>query len=282
MQIKKLGKIISNQDGVIFNGLLFCFNSDASCRVYRLDEISDNSVPVAQFILDKADLIKPHCNCVVFGNERYHKEDEFPLLYCNVYNNYARAQRKLIGVTCVYRLERKENTFTTTLVQLIEIGFTDDPLWKSEHVEDARPYGNFVIDTKNDLYYAFTMRDEEHTTRYFAFDLPKLSDGEYDDRFGVKHVVLQKEDIKDYFDTDYHKFIQGGCFHNGIIYSVEGFTNSKEVPPAIRLIDVKKKKQQAMYHFQDFGLTIEPELIDFDGEICYYSDDQGNLHELIF
>ena len=34
--------------------------------------------------------------------------------------------------------------------------------------------------------------------------------------------------------------------------------------------------------FKDLGTNIEPELIDFDGENCYYSDHFGNLYKILW
>ena len=282
LKIKKLGIISKGQDGAVFHGYLFRFNADGSCNVYRLADLSDASVPVCRFVLDKAELIVPHCNSVAFGNAYYSEHDEFPLLYCNVYNNYSKTENKRKGITCVYRLEKRGDTFVTTLVQLIEIGFTEDPIWRSENCSDVRPYGNCAIDTENGVYYAFTMRDEDRSTRYFAFDMPSFSDGVFDPAIGVKRVVLSKEEIRSFFDCEYHHYIQGACFHKGILYSVEGFTDSKEQPPALRLIDVKAQRQAQKHHFADHNMTIEPELIDFENGICYYADHTGNVFELIF
>lgn len=282
MNAEKLGVIEEGQDGAVFNGYLFRFNAKGACAVYQTDELSDNSVPISRFVLDKVNLITPHSNSVAFSNTRYCDTDEFPLLYSNVYNNYAKTDNPMKGVTCVYRLERNGNTFSTTLLQLIEIGFTDDPVWKSAGGNDARPYGNFAIDSENGIYYAFTMRDEEQTTRYFAFDLPNINDGTYDDAFGVKRVILGKEDIRSFFDCEYHRYIQGACFRNGIIYSLEGFTDSESNPPAIRFIDVNKQKQSRLYYFADCHMNIEPELIDFKKDACYYADHDGNVFVLSF
>jgi len=282
MKIKEIGKIVSGQDGAVFNGYLFRFDEKGNCTVYQTDKISKDSLPVSRFVLDKADTILPHSNSVVFGNCRYDENDEFPLLYSNVYNNYANKDNKMKGVTCVYRLQKYGNEFSTTLVQIIEVGFTEDEIWASHSHNDVRPYGNFVIGTNSSLLYTFTMRDEEKKTRYFSFELPNVNAGVYDNIFGARRVTLKKEDIIDFFDCEYHRYIQGACCKNDIIYSLEGFSNDKNNPPAIRLIDIKLKKQKEIYCFSDFGLTVEPEFIDFDNENCYYADSHGNLYELIF
>lgn len=282
MKTNKIGVIETGQDGVIFGNCIFRFGPRGGCSVYDFDSLSDESVPFTRFVLDKADIITPHSNSVCFGSERFCDTDEFPLLYSNVYNNYAKTENPMCGVTCVYRLQRNGGEFTTTLVQLIETGFTGDPLWRSANIADVRPYGNCAIDTKNNIYYAFVMRDEDKTTRYFALPLPRVTDGEYDVALGVNRAVIKKEDILYYFDCEYHNYLQGACFKDGIIYSVEGFTDSKTSPPAIRLIDTAAKKQMQKHYFSDHGLPAEPEFIDFRGDICCYIDGRGNVVELEF
>ena len=98
----------------------------------------------------------------------------------------------------------------------------------------------------------------------------------------VKKVVLSTFDIKDYFDCDYHHYVQGACCNEGKIYSLEGFTNSLDNPPAIRIIDTKLKKEITFKKFEEFGINIEPEMIDFYNGTCYYSDVAGNLYSIEF
>ncbi|MBQ3057805.1 MAG: hypothetical protein IJD00_02520 [Clostridia bacterium] len=282
MNIKQIGNITDGQDGAVFGGLLFRFKTNGLCYVYNLNNltIEKKSPIVSIFTLDKADVIVPHSNSVVFGNEYYAEDDEFPLLYTNIYNNYSRCENKRIGVCCVYRIWREENEFKNRLVGLIEIGFTKDELWSSG--DDIRPFGNFVIDKEKGLYHAFTMRDNEEITRYFSFKLPKVSNGVMDNELGVKKITLTKEDIIDTFDTEYHRFIQGACCEKGKIYSLEGFSGDEVNPPAMRIISTNDKKQLECVYFGDFGLTIEPELIDFENNVCYYGDNHGNLYVIEF
>ena len=190
INIKPICKMTGGQDGAIYGEHLFRFGSRGHGYAYDIGalgvEYSELS-PIAEFELDGCDVIAPHSNSVVFGAEKFSEDDEFPLLYSNVYNNYAKCKDKLVGTTCVYRIMRDGDGFSTKLVQLIEIGFTNDrALWRSSgDVEDVRPYGNFVIDRDKGLYIAFVMRDYDHNTRYFAFDLPRLSDGTFDESYGV-------------------------------------------------------------------------------------------------
>ncbi len=282
MKITQIGNITDGQDGAVFGGLLFRFKTNGLCYVYDLKNltIEKKSPIVSIFTLDKSDIIAPHSNSVVFGNQYYNEDDEFPLLYTNIYNNYAKSEDKLTGVCCVYRIWREDNEFKNQLVGLIKIGFTEDDIWSTG--DDVRPFGNFVLDNEKGLYHAFTMRDKDQTTRYFSFKLPNISNGAIDKKFGVPSVVLTKDDIIDTFDTEYHRFIQGACYENGNIYSLEGFSGDSVNPPAMRIISVKDKKQTECIYFSDFGLNIEPEFIYFENEVCYYGDNHGNLYTIEF
>lgn len=287
MQIKQIGKIVGGQDGAIYKNELFRFNTKGECYVYNLTDLNKQEVgelkSVAYFTLDKSDIIVPHSNAVCFGVEKFEQSDEYPLLYSNIYNNYAKPENKLIGVCLVYRLQKINGEFKTTLVQMLEIGFCEDAnLWKTNEVaHGVRPYGNFIVDRKNGEFWAFVMRDNQNTTRYFKFNLPKVSNGEVDNRYNVKKVVLKESDILEYFDCDYHHYIQGAILHQGKIYSTEGFKNNLVNRPAIRIIDLKTKEQKYV-DIMELGFMEEPEFIDFYGETCLYSDYDGNLYNIVF
>lgn len=280
MFAKPIGKIAGGQDGAIWGNYLFRFKENGAGTVYSLPDLAE----ISAFTLDQAERIAPHSNAVMFGCEYYDPADEFPLLYCNIYNNLAKTDNPLTGVCCVYRLQKSGSNFASTLVQLIEIGFTEDTrYWKSsDGAKDIRPYGNFAIDREKGLYWAFTMRDTDRETPYFSFALPKLSAGEMDDTYGVCKVSLQPEDIKTHFVCEYHRYFQGACFHDGKVYSLEGFGLGAKNAAAIRIIDTAAGKQILHEQLFDYGLTNEPELIDFYGDTCYYSDAHGNLYILEF
>lgn len=271
MKLTKIGQIAAGQDGAIWGNLLFRFEGNGVCHVYGLDTLEK----VSEFSLDQTQVWMPHSNAVMFGCEYWAAGDEFPLLYTNVYNTYAREADRRVGVCCVYRLTREGNTFHARLVQTIAIGFAEDEsLWCSEGRTDLRPYGNFTIDRDRGIYYGFTMRDADQTTRYFAFRLPKLADGEA--------VTLTPGDILDRFDCPYHRFLQGACCHQGLIYSLEGFTGDAQNPPALRIISPKERKQLLYVPLEDYGFTVEPELIDFRDGRCYCADCKGGLYTIEF
>ena len=287
MKITPVSKIIGGQDGAFVGNYLLRFSSKGEGYVFDASSLGtgnreEKELPLlCRFSVDKNEPLTPHFNAVVLGNEKFAEEDEFPLLYANIYNNYASAEDRKEGMLCAYRLQRNGHQFSMTLVQVIRVAFTwDASLWCSADTSDVRPYGNFVIDCRNSLLYAFTMRDGEKRTRYFSFKLPKLADGTFSAEYGVPFVTLKKEDILSSFDTEYHAFIQGACFHDGKIYSSEGFSTTP--PAALRIIDPKKKEQLSHFNLADMGYAEEAEWIDFKNGVCYYSDILGNLFRIDF
>lgn len=285
MQIQRIGTVAGGQDGAIFGKELFRLDHRGSCRVYDLSPLEGGGVPAAigDFVLDRADLAVPHSNAVCFGVERYAIEDRYPLLYTNIYNNCASAAEPYLGTCCVYRILREGDRFSAHLVQLITVDFCEDSdLWRaSPEGHGVRPFGNFLVDTDTHSYYAYVMRSEPLGTRFFRFDLPSVIEGEIDPVLNVRRVMLRAEDIREHFDMPFYRFIQGGIIHGGILYSTEGFDKSPENPPAIRRVDLKKHTET--YHdLPSLGIWEEPEMIDFCGDTCYYSDAGGHLYTVVF
>lgn len=287
MEAKLVAKICSGQDGAIWGDYFFRFKSNGECWVYELSRLmqagGEETEAFTTFCLDRAELLMPHSNAVSFGCEYAEEGDEFPLLYTNLYNSYAKADDKKEGVCCVYRLQRTENQFQTRLVQVIRVGFAGTPgLWRSATGRDVRPYGNFIVDRERGIYYGFTMRDEEQTTRYFSFRLPRSGEGRWDERLAARCVTLTERDVADYFDCPYHRYIQGACVHEGKIYSLEGFTDDVENPPALRVIDPAERRQLWYLPLKAAGLSEEPEWIDVSGGRYFYADHAGKVYRLLF
>ncbi len=267
------------QDGAIYGDMLFRFETDGSCSVYSMK----TQQKVSAFVLDKVELLKPHSNAVTFGKTGYADEDEYPLLYTNIYNNCAGETDRLEGTVCVYRLMREGLKFTSQLVQVIRIGFTEDlKLWKSlPDNGDVRSYGNLTADPIKNKLYAFVMRDAEKVTRYFEFDMPSLDAGEYSERYGVNVVSLRADEINKMFDAPYSNYLQGACAYDGLVFSVEGFnvkTAEDANKPRMQVIDMAAGKQIADIDLFAAGLNIEPELVDFEGDTLYYMDASGAMY----
>jgi hypothetical protein len=273
MEFRKIAKISEGQDGAIAAGFLFRPDSYAVCRVFRMADIETAQGKgvrsVSRFDFDQASAAMPHSNAVCFG-KRLLATDEFPLLYTNIYNSYAGAEDRRLAELCAYRITRRGFDFSTSLVQRIRLSFASEVgIWRSGE-GDVRPYGNFLVDTENGVLYAYVMRDREAVTRFFALRLPPPK---------VEDIILTEDDIIGYFDTPYMRYMQGGCIRHGLIYSVEGFSSGENYP-AIRVIDPAQKKQLLYRRLSDFGLSLEPELITFRADTCYYSDCSGELYEV--
>ena len=274
-EFTRLGQVQKGQDGAIYKDCIFRFGSKGQCRVYDLQTIT----LIDEFTLDKANLLCPHSNSVCFGKEFYTDGDEFPILYTNIYNNYP---GQLAGTCCAYRITREKKHFMTQLVQVIEIGFTDTPLWHSENGNDVRPYGNFVAD--GDWLWAFVMRDETRTTRFFRFIMPNCTAGNFDLRWGAPVVTLTEKDILEQFDGCYVNYMQGTICHHGLIYSTEGFTvpNQRNALPALRIFDTNAQKQVLHLDLVALGLSVEPEFIEVYNGRVYYADHDGNFYSVTF
>ncbi len=278
INVQKLGEIGVGQDGAIYNGYLFHIDEKGLCSVFKFDTMNK----ISEFVLDKCNIVIPHSNSVCFGSEYFAEGDEFPLFYSNIYNNYQNEEDRKEGTCLVYRILRNGNNFTSELKAIIKLDFTDDVIWCSENIEDIRPFGNFIIDNKSNMLYAFTMRDEEHKTRVFSFKLPKLSDGNDSHIEGVKLIVLNKADILDMFDCEYVEFMQGGSFSDKYIYSVNGFGVDHKYKPTLSIIDTQAKKTAITLEIGSFGLIYEPEMIEiYDGN-CYFGDRSGVMYKITF
>ncbi len=279
VQYTDIGSIGSWQDGAIFDGKLFALNGSGTGGVYDVT----TAAKLASFTLDKADVLKPHANSVCFGSTYYAEGDKYPLLYINVYNNYKDAADRMEGTCCVYRLTEEDGAYTTELVQVIRIGFTEDlTLWKSkENNGDVRPYGNFVVDTDSDKLYAFTMRDADKTTRFFRFAIPALSEGDFSDAYGCNVVTLEAADIENRFDTAYFNYLQGCCSYGGWILSAEGFSSSAQTP-TLRIVDLESQTLTGSFDLTEAGLLKEPEIVAVDPDTgkLYYAAADGMLRVL--
>ena len=101
----------------------------------------------------------------------------------------------------------------------------------------------------------------------------------------MKVVTLYPEDIRAMFDCDYTDYIQGGCCYDGKLFNVAGGTLRTPDcphPPRMQIVDMEAQKQLFCIHLADFGLSIEPEMIDFEGDTLYYMDGSGPVCRIRF
>ena len=277
----------TSQDGAIHNNTLFLFNAKGDCTIFNVK----SKEKLGSFTLDKVDILKPHANSVCFSEVYYEQGDPFPLLYVNIYNNYWTTSDPKEGTCCVYRIFEENGTYSTKLVQVLKIGFTDDyTLWNSAECNDYHyylPYGNFIVDTDENKLWAFVLRNADNQTRFFQFDLPDMSEGVYSESYGCNLVTLEISDIEDMFDLEHFEILQGCTYAEGKIYSVNGLgTKSKYNPFAeLKVIDLRSKSVVAVVDFSTLGFSLEPEMISFNVEgdkQLYYLSIDGTLRRLRF
>lgn len=258
------------QDGEAFGDRLFLFTDDGVCNVYD----ANTAELVDSFLLGSREYITPHVNSASFSDRYYAPGDEYPLLYTSVYNNLTPQNTQILGFCCVYRITETDGRFASELVQLIWVSFVGDrELWMSPQ-SNERPYGNFVVDTEQDMLYAFVPRDDSQTTRFFGFALPDPNAGNDSSTYGCKLLYLNAEDILRRFDVGYFSSPQGCTYGNGKIYSVEGFGSVNTVPPFLRVVDVQTGTLELSVNLGQLGLDREPETVTFrDGELLFLATD---------
>ena len=115
------------------------------------------------------------------------------------------------------------------------------------------------------------MYSSRKLTYWHKFDLPKVTDGVWDETCGCYVKTLQIDDITDQWTTPLQNYAQGACAHDGLIWSTEGFTATSGTNLArMRVIDPSVKAQIAVFNFYADDDPIEPEFIDFYNGRCYY------------
>lgn len=235
------------QDAAVYGKYLIRVGSNGKARIYNLITNSTSSGMIAECTI--ADHI-PHANSVFFGTEKYIDSDEFPILYANAYNNTDYPKGTLFG----FRVQLNGTTLTMTHVQTISIGFVDNSIWTTG--DDARPYGNFFMDTDRGFLYAYTSLDGDvNKTRFFMFAMPDLTDSS---------VTLTISDILDMFDVNIQRYPQGCCYYNGKVYTLSGFSTyegGQYLPALLNVVDLKTKATTSVVNLTQIGIDEEPEMI---------------------
>ena len=65
-------------------------------------------------------------------------------------------------------------------------------------------------------------------------------------------------------------------------FSSSVFNNDAVNRPAIRVVDLVEKSEKLYVDLLEIGYNMEPEMIDYHGDVCYYSDAEGNLYSIEF
>ena len=215
-----------------------------------------------------------HCNQSSFGNERFDKDDPFPLLYISQ-RNMTGTRR---GLLTVYRilptLENGEiKAFTMEHVQSIYFpGMTD---------ENALGTPNVAIDQVNGTMYAYSRNNNNQCVNYqwaaiAKFKLPPLRNSKGN---VVTAVTLNESDILETTYMDWAMvWAQGGFVQDGRLIIFQGFPHKDPRFNHIylRVFDLEKRRQTHMYDLVDYGFHHEPEAAFFyKGRICTATNGKG-------
>lgn len=189
-----------------------------------------------------------HVNTVNFGNERYSKDDYFPLLYIS--SGYT---KNIEGTPCsfiyVYRICKFNNSdgtegFQIEFVQTITLkGFGS---W-TEGVTD---------NDHNVLWIKYEPNGTSGEYKYASFPMPKLEDGD---------VTLLREDALNDFSIGIQPFSssnQGHLYHDNKILLVSGTSyNTQKI--AFIVINTITKTRELVIDLAEIGLLAEPENVFF-------------------
>lgn len=259
-----LYELANLQGGAIYDGKLFV--GDANGTVYIKNAATGAAVQT--MALDKKDTIKPHSNAVTISTR-----NGGCYLYTNIYSNYKSETDRHIGECCVYSMTEDGGAWSNTLVQVVKIGFIDDTDYWPATTEE-RPYGNFIVDNENNCLYAYVLSTALNKIQWHKFDLPAVTAGTANDTYGCPVCTLETSAILASWTTPFTQYIQDGCVHDGLIYSVAG-ADGKWGTAQMQVIDPDQKAVVATFSFYTDDNAVEPELIAFDGDTCYYGDIQN-------
>ena len=225
----------SYQGMAIYGDYLVSLQNTGQATIYRFQ--NDKLQPVRQFPL-ASHTAENHANVAFFGTERYHKSDQFPLLYVS------QCSKQLYrGMKDVCFVERISLAKAPELVQTIVL---DDP-------DGLYGYAlQWMIDSKQGLLvgYGNTVENMGKGNRWrtMVFRMPRLSDGPV--------VHLRPEDALDNYciqDIDprfpSNHIGQGACIIKDQMFIPVGVGTEKH-PSILYVWNMKKKRLDHILNFQ--------------------------------
>ena len=223
------------QGMAIYGDYMVSLQNTGQATIYRLRD--DGLQMLRQFPL-ASHTPENHANVAFFGTERYHKSDQFPLLYVSQCS-----KQRYKGMKDVCFVERISLTGEPQLVQTIVL---DDP-------DGLFGYAlQWMIDNKNHhlIGYGNTVENMGKGNRWrtMVFPMPKLSDGP------VVHLRPQDaldnyliQDLDPRFPSNH--IGQGACIKGDQMYIPVGVGTEKQ-PSILYVWNMKTKKLDAIHDFQ--------------------------------
>lgn len=225
----------SYQGMAIYGDYLVSLQNTGQATIYRFQ--NDKLQPVRQFPL-ASHTAENHANVAFFGTERYHKSDQFPLLYVS------QCSKQLYrGMKDVCFVERISLTGEPQLVQTIVL---DDP-------DGLFGYAlQWMIDAKHNrlIGYGNTIENMGKGNRWrtIVFPMPKLSDGpivHLNPRNALDNYCIQ--DLDPRFPSNH--IGQGACIKGDQMFIPVG-VGTEQQPSILYVWNLKKKQLDRIHNFQ--------------------------------
>ena len=225
----------SYQGMAIYGDYLVSLQNTGQATIYRFQ--NDKLQPVRQFPL-ASHTAENHANVAFFGTERYHKSDQFPLLYVS------QCSKQLYrGMKDVCFVERISLTGEPQLVQTIVL---DDP-------DGLFGYAlQWMIDAKHNrlIGYGNTIENMGNGNRWrtMVFPMPKLSDGpivHLNPRNALDNYCIQ--DLDPRFPSNH--IGQGACIKGDQMFIPVG-VGTEQQPSILYVWNLKKKQLDRIHNFQ--------------------------------
>lgn len=225
----------SYQGMAIYGDYLVSLQNTGQATIYRFQ--NDKLQPVRQFPL-ASHTAENHANVAFFGTERYHKSDQFPLLYVSQCS-----KQRYRGMKDVCFVERISLTGEPQLVQTIVL---DDP-------DGLFGYAlQWMIDAKHNrlIGYGNTIENMGKGNRWrtIVFPMPKLSDGpivHLNPRNALDNYCIQ--DLDPRFPSNH--IGQGACIKGDQMFIPVG-VGTEQQPSILYVWNLKKKQLDRIHNFQ--------------------------------
>ena len=225
----------SYQGMAIYGDYLVSLQNTGQATIYRFQ--NDKLQPVRQFPL-ASHTAENHANVAFFGTERYHKSDQFPLLYVSQCS-----KQRYRGMKDVCFVERISLTGQPWLVQTIVL---DDP-------EGLFGYAlQWMIDAKHNrlIGYGNTIENMGKGNRWrtIVFPMPKLSDGpivHLHPSSALDNYCIQ--DLDPRFPSNH--IGQGACIKGDQMFIPVG-VGTEQQPSILYVWNLKKKQLDRIHNFQ--------------------------------
>ena len=225
----------SYQGMAIYGDYMVSIQNTGQATIYRLQ--NDKLQMLRQFPL-ASHTSENHANVAFFGTERYHKSDQFPLLYVSQCS-----KQRYKGMKDVCFVERISLTGEPQLVQTIVL---DDP-------DGLFGYAlQWMIDAKHNrlIGYGNTIENlgKGNRWRTMVFPMPKLSDGpvvHLNPRNALDNYCIQ--DLDPRFPSNH--IGQGACVKGDQMFIPVG-VGTEQQPSILYVWNLKTKRLDGIHNFQ--------------------------------